>query len=193
MKLRLILSPQHTNESSVRAVPRKHTPWMVNPVEEPRQRSESSFGTPEAQEEGKDSVVRDRLLSFGAIAHHPHEHPVFKKHREASSIELFYDLFFVANLATFTANHEISDKDCELLHAVPVLNFFHTLRECMLTLLLSAGFLYRLLHSLVVYLASNIPIRCPVQYRLGRLADIQSPQFWGHDRLCHCWAYIRYL
>lgn len=28
--------------------------------------------------------------------------------REASPLELFFDLFFVANLATFTAVHEIS-------------------------------------------------------------------------------------
>lgn len=40
--------------------------------------------------------------------------PIFKKHHEASSIELFYDLFFVANLTTFTGNHEIEDKQCML-------------------------------------------------------------------------------
>lgn len=33
--------------------------------------------------------------------------PIFKHHHEASTIELFYDLFFVANLSVFTLNHEI--------------------------------------------------------------------------------------
>ncbi|KAH5578404.1 hypothetical protein HBI24_163160 [Parastagonospora nodorum] len=34
---------------------------------------------------------------------------IYKRHHEASSIELFYDLFFVANLAYFTAMHQHTD------------------------------------------------------------------------------------
>ncbi|KAF3051838.1 hypothetical protein E8E11_007927 [Didymella keratinophila] len=34
---------------------------------------------------------------------------IYKPHHEASSIELFYDLFFVANLAYFTAMHQHTD------------------------------------------------------------------------------------
>ncbi|KAF2762331.1 hypothetical protein EJ05DRAFT_206022 [Pseudovirgaria hyperparasitica] len=37
-----------------------------------------------------------------------HESPEFHRHEAAQSIELFYDLFFVANLTTFTANHNIN-------------------------------------------------------------------------------------
>ncbi|TVY43268.1 hypothetical protein LSUB1_G000922 [Lachnellula subtilissima] len=36
------------------------------------------------------------------------ETPEFQRHEEATSIELFYDLFFVANLTTFTSLHEIN-------------------------------------------------------------------------------------
>ena len=36
--------------------------------------------------------------------------PVFRKKEEASPIELFYDLFFVANLTSFTTVHPIDDK-----------------------------------------------------------------------------------
>ena len=36
-------------------------------------------------------------------------HPVFKRHAESTPSELFYDLFFVANLTTFTNQHEIND------------------------------------------------------------------------------------
>jgi low temperature requirement protein LtrA len=37
------------------------------------------------------------------------EHLVFAQRHEASTLELFFDLFFVANLATFTAYHYIID------------------------------------------------------------------------------------
>lgn len=39
------------------------------------------------------------------------ENLVFSQRHEANSVELFFDLFFVANLATFTAYHSISDKN----------------------------------------------------------------------------------
>ncbi|KAH0559892.1 hypothetical protein GP486_003589 [Trichoglossum hirsutum] len=38
------------------------------------------------------------------------EHGEFSQREEASKIELFYDLFFVANLTTFTSVHEINDR-----------------------------------------------------------------------------------
>lgn len=40
-----------------------------------------------------------------------HENLVFSQRHEANSVELFFDLFFVANLATFTAYHSITDID----------------------------------------------------------------------------------
>jgi low temperature requirement protein LtrA len=39
------------------------------------------------------------------------ENLVFSQRHEANLVELFFDLFFVANLATFTAYHSISDLD----------------------------------------------------------------------------------
>jgi hypothetical protein len=38
-----------------------------------------------------------------------HEYFVFQQRHEADTVELFFDLFFVANLATFTAYHSILD------------------------------------------------------------------------------------
>ncbi|KAH7411716.1 hypothetical protein DE146DRAFT_251587 [Phaeosphaeria sp. MPI-PUGE-AT-0046c] len=38
-----------------------------------------------------------------------HDHPAFHRHAEATTAELFYDLFFVANLTTFTSMLEIND------------------------------------------------------------------------------------
>lgn len=37
--------------------------------------------------------------------------PVYRHSPEASKIELFYDLFFVANLTSFTSNHPIDSRD----------------------------------------------------------------------------------
>lgn len=38
-----------------------------------------------------------------------HDVPIFQRHEESTTIELFYDLFFVANLATFSNIHEINN------------------------------------------------------------------------------------
>ena len=40
--------------------------------------------------------------------------PVLKRAHEASTIQLFFDLFFVANLTTFTSLHEIASWNGEL-------------------------------------------------------------------------------
>ena len=39
-----------------------------------------------------------------------HDNPAFHRHAEATTAELFYDLFFVANLTTFTSMLEINDR-----------------------------------------------------------------------------------
>ncbi|KAF2486405.1 bacterial low temperature requirement A protein-domain-containing protein [Neohortaea acidophila] len=40
--------------------------------------------------------------------HTLHERPEFRRHTEATNSELFYDLFFVANLTVFTTVHEVN-------------------------------------------------------------------------------------
>ena len=45
---------------------------------------------------------------------HPDE-PVLKRAHEASTIQLFFDLFFVANLTTFSTIHEVDNWEGELL------------------------------------------------------------------------------
>ena len=68
----------------------------------------------ESQEELK-LAPNERVLEFRDAHSHRRdsELPVFKHHHESSTVELFYDLFFVANLTTFTANHDINDSDCK--------------------------------------------------------------------------------
>ncbi|KAL8950484.1 MAG: hypothetical protein Q9183_007519, partial [Haloplaca sp. 2 TL-2023] len=41
--------------------------------------------------------------------------PAFRERGEASSIELFYDLFFVANLTSFTTVHAIDDRNSKAI------------------------------------------------------------------------------
>lgn len=41
--------------------------------------------------------------------HALHDNPQFRRHTEATNAELFYDLFFVANLTVFTQVHEVND------------------------------------------------------------------------------------
>ncbi|KAH8881009.1 hypothetical protein GQ53DRAFT_520559 [Thozetella sp. PMI_491] len=40
-----------------------------------------------------------------------HECPEFEKHEEATNSELFYDLFFAANLTVFSEVHDVTNKD----------------------------------------------------------------------------------
>ena len=38
-----------------------------------------------------------------------HENPEFRHHKDATNSELFYDLFFVANLTVFSYIHDVND------------------------------------------------------------------------------------
>jgi low temperature requirement protein LtrA len=49
-------------------------------------------------------------VPFGNTDCSLHENPAFHRHAEATTSELFYDLFFVANLTTFTSMLEINDN-----------------------------------------------------------------------------------
>jgi len=49
-------------------------------------------------------------VNFGNRDGSLHDNPQFHRHAEATSAELFYDLFFVANLTVFTGVHEVNDK-----------------------------------------------------------------------------------
>jgi low temperature requirement protein LtrA len=100
MKLAHIISRQPSVDTIYTL--RKHTPWIASPLE--RLDTDSLPGTP-PEDGNKQPRAHHGLLHPNHRAEQPH----WKHHHESSTIELFYDLFFVANLATFTANHEIVD------------------------------------------------------------------------------------
>ncbi|XBQ93806.1 hypothetical protein V6000_009261 [Aspergillus fumigatus] len=61
----------------------------------------------------KQDVLQHRGLSLIAtpIDERDGESPHFCRHSDATPIELFFDLFFVANLSSFTATHEINNVE----------------------------------------------------------------------------------
>ena len=108
MKLAHVLSRTTSREDLTL---RKHTPWIASPLEAQPDAPQSGHGTPPQSEHAKEPTAHHKAIDF----HLPHLHdrslPPFKHHHESSTVELFYDLFFVANLATFTVNHEIVDAN----------------------------------------------------------------------------------
>lgn len=98
------------SQSQENLVVRRHTPWIASPLEtdEPPSRISTSQNS---THELKEANEHSHGIKFELPAHTDHELPPFKHHRESSTIELFYDLFFVANLSSFTSNHEITNTE----------------------------------------------------------------------------------
>ena len=67
-------------------------PLIATPLEQ-----EGGHGHPHGHNHSEIAVIRDN-------------NPAFREKEEASTIELFYDLFFVANLTSFTTIHAIDDR-----------------------------------------------------------------------------------
>jgi hypothetical protein len=115
MKLSHVLSRTQSNES---LISRKHVPWTASPLDKRAMSSSGREGSPQ-----EDKVnVDDRVVQFNKPnGHHQiSDIPIFKPHRESSTIELFYDLFFVANLTVFTKNHEVKSTKGESSQACTV-------------------------------------------------------------------------
>ncbi|KAL1601471.1 hypothetical protein SLS60_006386 [Paraconiothyrium brasiliense] len=63
----------------------------------------------EAHKPVQDTSYNTTQVPFGNTDCSLHDNPAFHRHAEATTSELFYDLFFVANLTTFTSMLEIND------------------------------------------------------------------------------------
>jgi hypothetical protein len=107
MNLTRVLSRQPTSDSHSG---HKNTPWIASPLDHtPVTKRESRYN--ETSTGVAQSTTNNSGIQFQLSSDHDPDLPPFKHHHESSTVELFYDLFFVANLATFTANHEIVDAD----------------------------------------------------------------------------------
>ena len=99
--------PKHTHNDDHDHLERKRLPWIESPVNEQIFEVLGSDGTPSLE---KMKSRADSLASISTTGA-----PIlYKTRHEASTIELFYDLFFVANLATFTTMHQHVDAECKL-------------------------------------------------------------------------------
>ena len=116
--------------------PRRPLPWFVTPVDKthslPTENNEkyvseeATEANPIRSQESSDSNNQVSHESSYSNNHLSHESThtstakstkdpravVFKTRHESTAIELFYDLFFVANLTVFTDKHEIDDPQC---------------------------------------------------------------------------------
>jgi hypothetical protein len=115
MKLSHVLSRTQSNES---LISRKHVPWTASPLDKRAMSSSGREGSPQEEKVN----INERVVQFNKPnGHHQiNDIPIFKPHRESSTIELFYDLFFVANLTVFTKNHEVNSAKGESSQACTV-------------------------------------------------------------------------
>ena len=80
-------------------------PLIASPLEQ-----HDVHSSPEHHEHGSGHSSIMKGGEIVTLEQHPDKGvPAFREREEASSIELFYDLFFVANLTTFTNVHAIDD------------------------------------------------------------------------------------
>lgn len=77
---------------------RRPLPWISSPVDEDGHRA--------ARKNSDEENAQGIRYEFETYSER--EFPSFKKRHAATPIELFYDLFFVANLGNFTSSHEIN-------------------------------------------------------------------------------------
>ena len=82
-------------------------PLFANPLASEAERKQH-------EEEESESVLKhgdDQSSQWLSYADLSKGDPPLKRPHESSTVQLFYDLFFVANLTTFTNVHEINDKN----------------------------------------------------------------------------------
>lgn len=82
-------------------------PLIASPLEQEGHQHDHHHGTPHQVPEG---YTVDKSQSVVSVHEQHADSPAFREKEEASSIELFFDLFFVANLTSFTNAHPIDDK-----------------------------------------------------------------------------------
>ncbi|MCJ1418351.1 hypothetical protein MMC32_004698 [Xylographa parallela] len=91
----------------------KHLPLLINPVEvegEVHEQENATHRQRELRHTVPESTQHYRPLEKCGSGSHASDEPVLHHNRESSVIQLFFDLFFVANLTAFTSAHEINNR-----------------------------------------------------------------------------------
>ena len=117
----------------------KTLPWFANPVAEPGQHNgRGGHGHEHHQHAPAEQTNSSHGSASGSLAEKHNTRieahklraaegePELKLAHEATVIQLFYDLFFVANLTTFTGVHEINDADSEAILIFKALSLIRT-------------------------------------------------------------------
>ena len=124
-KLQKVTSVHHVlvaddeDETIFRITHPKHLSWFASPLVDERAAAGHSHEHGDVFLKHPHSSVNETHGSSTPENEKEHEQyedpeePVLKRAHESSTIQLFYDLFFVANLTTFTALHEIDDAESE--------------------------------------------------------------------------------
>ena len=90
-----------------------HEPGHGHGYSSPHEKHESTSPAHAYGSDVEDARLKtsdSNVVPFENMDEELHDSPAFHRHAEATTAELFYDLFFVANLTTFTSNLEINDK-----------------------------------------------------------------------------------
>jgi hypothetical protein len=111
------------DESKFHFLHPRRIPWIQSPLDDP-----AEDGGELAPEQTKEAGVGAKPVESVKKDHHEHHHmhfgpnpfelapdePPLRYQTESSTIQLFYDLFFVANLTTFTAKTEVTNGTSKL-------------------------------------------------------------------------------
>ena len=96
----------------------KHVPLFQNPLESPNHNvylnSVDTLKSPQDSfrvTNGDETPPSNQGEPHGKPGVFDPEEPALREAKESSTIQLFYDLFFVANLTTFTSVHEVNDDE----------------------------------------------------------------------------------
>lgn len=84
----------------------KYLPFFASPLEEHSEHNHGHASHAPIFPEDFESAPEKGQIKHETRPAHARE-LTFREREEASSIELFYDLFFVANLSSFTGTHDI--------------------------------------------------------------------------------------
>lgn len=111
------------NEHTFHFLHPRRIPWIQSPLDaDPDEESEKELAPEETKAPQPEVKVAEPVIKDGH--EHPHHHmhfgpdpfalapdePPLRFQTESSTIQLFYDLFFVANLTTFSAKNEVTDS-----------------------------------------------------------------------------------
>ena len=102
------------NETTFSLSHPKHVPLFSSPLESSKPEHEIHGDTLTKQpHHSTHATSRDHTPTSHDVKpiHYDPDEPVLKRAHESSVIQLFYDLFFVANLTTFTEVHAINDAN----------------------------------------------------------------------------------